>query len=53
LKLDAAKEQKKMIAIQVEVTKEEENKEKAKILAEEMVKREEDKKHVIEIEPEV
>jgi len=52
LKLNAAKEQNKMISIQTEVTKEEENKEKAKVLAEELATKEEDKKFIVELEPE-
>jgi hypothetical protein len=51
LKDAAAKEQKKMITIKNEVTKQEEKKEKAKELADKQAIEEADKVNVVELEP--
>jgi len=51
MKVDAAKEQKKFIAIKNEITKVEEKKEKAKELAEEQAQEEEDVENAVELEP--
>jgi hypothetical protein len=52
MKAVAAKEQKKMIALQKEVTKQEEKKVKAQELAEEQAQEEEDKRNAVPLEPE-